>query len=89
MESLSSGEERWETSVLQVMQTTETSTSNKYNKVKNPSWSKEKQMAVYTNDSDLNSGLPRTNPGTGQGGASGLQVQCSNHLATLLSFYYV
>ena len=24
-------------------------------------------MAVYTNDSDLNSGLPRTNPGTGQG----------------------
>ena len=46
-------------------------------------------MTVYTNDSDLNSGLPRTNPGTGQGGASGLQVQCSNHLATLLSFYYV
>ena len=89
MESLSSGEEQWETSVLQVMQTTETSTSNKYNKVKNPSWSKEKQMAVDTHDSDLNSGLPRTNQGTGQGGASGLQVQCSNHLATLLSFYYV
>ena len=35
---------------------------------------------------DLNSGLPWTNPASGQGGTSELQVQRRNHSATLPNF---
>ena len=48
-----------------------------HNKVKNPNWSEANQLAVAVVVEDLNSGLPRTNPGSGHSGTwtRGLRIQ--------------
>ena len=59
----------------------------KLNRVKNPNWPEAKQLAIYKcgRGFELEATIP--NPTGGQSGtstwASELQVQCSNHLATL------
>ena len=70
---------------------TETTIWNKHNTDKNPNWPEAKQLAVYKHGQEEEQGSTGTNPAINiRAGvelmASRLQLQCSNHSATLLAF---